>query len=171
MKTSKNYLKRLFEFATCETILCLKNKFYNQTDGVAMGSPLAPVLANLYMDYHKKISLSAYSNTRPIMYKRFVEDIFAAFNTFSEAMFFFECFSSRHPNIKLTVETEDRRQEKIEDNIHRKKPVSEAFSCEFCEISENTFSYRTPSLTASEKKISNFLFRDIFISNVNSNLT
>ena len=33
------------------------------------------------------------------------------------------------------------------------------------------FSYRTPPVAASEKEISNFLFRDIFISNVSNNLT
>ena len=38
--------------------------------------------------------------------------------------------------------------------IHRKTPVPETmaqvFSCEFCEISKNTFFYRTPLLAASE---------------------
>ena len=28
--------------------------------------------------------------------------------------------------------------------------LAQVFSCEFCEISKNTFSYRTPSVTAFE---------------------
>ena len=38
--------KELFLFATSQTHFVFNSKFYNQTDGVAMGSPLAPVLAN-----------------------------------------------------------------------------------------------------------------------------
>ena len=44
---NKNELKRLFEFASKETHFLFKGAFYDQVDGVAMGSPLAPVLANL----------------------------------------------------------------------------------------------------------------------------
>ena len=45
LKLSKNELKRLFEFATKETHFLFKGNFYDQVDGVAMGSPLAPVVA------------------------------------------------------------------------------------------------------------------------------
>ena len=31
-----------------------------------------------------------------------------------------------------------------------KKRLAQVFSCEFCEISKNTFSYRTPPVPASE---------------------
>lgn len=47
LKRNKNELKRLFEFATKETHFLFNGAFYIQVDGVAMGSPLAPVLANL----------------------------------------------------------------------------------------------------------------------------
>ena len=30
----------------------LEGTFYDQIDGVAMGSPLGPVLANLFIGYH-----------------------------------------------------------------------------------------------------------------------
>ena len=33
-----------------------------------------------------------------------------------------------------------------------KKILTQVFSCEFCEISKDTFSYRTPSVAASEKE-------------------
>ena len=32
-----------------------------------------------------------------------------------------------------------------------KETLAQVFSCEFCEISKNTFSYRTPLVAASEK--------------------
>ena len=33
----------------------------------------------------------------------------------------------------------------------KKETLAQAFSCEFCKISENTFSYRTPTVAASVK--------------------
>ena len=53
--SSKNELKRLFEFATKETHFLFKGNFYDQVHGVAMGSPLAPVLTNLFMGHHENI--------------------------------------------------------------------------------------------------------------------
>ena len=49
-------LKRPFSFAAAETHFLFKGSFYDQMDGVAMGSPLAPVLANLFMGHHEKKS-------------------------------------------------------------------------------------------------------------------
>ena len=40
-----------------------------------MGSPLGPVLANLFMDYHKKEWLQEFGKGKFLMYKRYVDDI------------------------------------------------------------------------------------------------
>ena len=34
----------------------------------------------------------------------------------------------------------------------KKETLAQVFSCEFCQISKNTFSYRTPPMAASEIK-------------------
>ena len=34
----------------------------------------------------------------------------------------------------------------------KKEILTQVFSCEFCEISKNTFCYRTPLVAASERK-------------------
>ena len=41
-------------------IFLFKGKFYDQIDGVVMGSPLAPVLANVFMGHSEKEWLSNY---------------------------------------------------------------------------------------------------------------
>ena len=87
-----------------------KNKFYDQIDGVAMGSPLAPVLANLFMGHHEHIWLSQYENTKPLFYRRYVDDIFAVFKTKNDAILFFNYLNSRHPNLKFTMETEKNNE-------------------------------------------------------------
>ena len=45
--------KELPLFATPQTHFIFSSKFYNQIDGVGMGSPLAPVLANIFMGFYK----------------------------------------------------------------------------------------------------------------------
>ena len=39
----------------------------------------------------------------------------------------------------------------------KKETLQQVFSCEFCEISKNTFSYRTPPVAASGIKIFDIL--------------
>ena len=53
LKITKNELKKLFDSATSGTHVLFDGSLYNQIDGVAMGSPLSPVLANLFMGYHE----------------------------------------------------------------------------------------------------------------------
>ena len=57
-------LKSLFHFATSQTHFLFKGSFYDQVDGVAMGSPLAPVLANRLMGHHKNIWLENYKASK-----------------------------------------------------------------------------------------------------------
>ena len=42
-------LRKLLQFATKKSHFLFDGKYYDQIDGVAMGSPLGPVLANLFM--------------------------------------------------------------------------------------------------------------------------
>ena len=53
LNITKKELKKLFLFATSQTHFIFNGKFYNQIDGVAMGSPLAPVLANIFMGFYE----------------------------------------------------------------------------------------------------------------------
>ena len=53
LNITKNDLKKLFLFAASQTRFIFNSKFYNQIDGVAMGSPLVPVLANIFMGFHE----------------------------------------------------------------------------------------------------------------------
>ena len=48
---TKKELKKFFLFATSQTHFIFNSKFYNQIDGVAMGSPFAPVLANIFLGF------------------------------------------------------------------------------------------------------------------------
>ena len=53
LNITRKELKKLFLFATSQTHFIFNSKSYNQIDGVTMGSPLAPVLANIFMGFHE----------------------------------------------------------------------------------------------------------------------
>ena len=54
LNISEKGLRSLFNFATSETHFLFKGKFYDQIYGIAMGSPIAPVLANLFMGHYEQ---------------------------------------------------------------------------------------------------------------------
>ena len=103
---NKKDLKQLFMIATAQTHFLFDGKYYDQTDGVAMGSPLAPILANIFMGTHEQNWLNDYSNSKPLFYRRYVDDIFCIFNNETEAKLFYDYINTRHRNIKFTFETE-----------------------------------------------------------------
>ena len=59
---TKKERKKLLLFATSQTHFIFNSKFYNQIDGVAKGSPLAPVLANIFMGVYDFMKLSGLMN-------------------------------------------------------------------------------------------------------------
>ena len=77
------------------------NEIYDQTDGVSTGSPLAPILANLFMVYHKKDWIENAQVVKPTFYKIYVDDIFGVFESESDAEKFHTNLNTKHKNIKL----------------------------------------------------------------------
>ena len=74
LNITRKELKKLFLFATSKTHFIFNSKFYNQIDGVAMGSPLAPVLANIFMGFHESKWLNEYNLNKSKFYLRYVEE-------------------------------------------------------------------------------------------------
>ena len=80
MNITKKELKKLSLFTTSQTHFIFNSKFYYQIDGVAMGSPLAPVLANIFMGFYESKWLNEYNLQKSKLYLRYVDDILAAFD-------------------------------------------------------------------------------------------
>ena len=80
--------KELFLFATSQTHFTFNSKFYNQIDGVAMGSLLAPVLANIFMGFYESKWLNEHNLNKPKFYLRYVDDILAAFDKEQDSLIF-----------------------------------------------------------------------------------
>ena len=88
LNITRKELKKLFLFATSQTYFIFNSKFYNQIDGVAMGSSLAPVLANIFIGFHESKWLNQYNLNKPNFYLWYVDDILAAFDNEQDSFIF-----------------------------------------------------------------------------------
>ena len=68
LNITRKELKKLFFFATSHTHFIFNSKLYNQIDEVAMGSPLAPVLANIFVAFHGSKWLNKCNLNKPKFY-------------------------------------------------------------------------------------------------------
>ena len=73
-------LKTLLEFATKKSQFIFYGKFYEPTDGVAMGSPVGPVLAHIFMCYFEEKWVMT-RNALPSIWFRYVDDTFTMFHS------------------------------------------------------------------------------------------
>ena len=106
LKITPDELRKLFHFATSRSHFSFKQGIYDQVDGVAMGSPLGPVLANVFMGYHERNWITNYDHSKPLFYTRYVDDIFCLFNREDECDVFLDYMNRQHPNIRFTIEKE-----------------------------------------------------------------
>ena len=75
---------------------------YHQKDGVAMGNNLAPPFAILYM-HDLESSLLRSAPASPVLYKRYIDDVFIVWNLGPELLqSFLDHFNNADPNIKFT---------------------------------------------------------------------
>ena len=98
-------LKKLLEFATKKTHFLFDGKYNDQIDSVAMGSPLVPVLANIFMCHFEERWVMN-GNICPSLGFRYVDDTFTMFNNKDSANEFYSIKNSRHNRIKFTIEFE-----------------------------------------------------------------
>ena len=76
----KHDFRNLLNIATKESFFLFNNKYYKQVDGVAMGSPLGPALANIFMcSFESKWLQDCSNDFKPVFYTCSVDDVFAVF--------------------------------------------------------------------------------------------
>ena len=79
---NKEQFKTLLEFAAKGSFFLFNGKFYVQDDGVAMGSPIAPAFANIFLCHWEEIWLKKCPKQfQPLYYRRFMDDTFVLFRS------------------------------------------------------------------------------------------
>ena len=71
-----------------QTHFLFTNKFYNQIDGVPMGSPLATILANTFMGFYESKWTNKNNLNKLKFYLKYVDDIIAVFDKEQDSLNF-----------------------------------------------------------------------------------
>ena len=77
----------LLEFCLTNTSFIFQGRYHEQTEGAAMGSPLSPIIANLYMEAFEKEAISTAPDPSTF-WRRFVDDTFVIIQKEKEDSFF-----------------------------------------------------------------------------------
>ena len=92
----------LLEFCVKTTYFTFQGKMYGQVKGAAMGSPISPIVANLFMEDLETKALATAPST-PKIWKRFVDDTFTIIQK-TQKDAFLEHINSIDTNIHFTYE-------------------------------------------------------------------
>jgi hypothetical protein len=103
-KITKRVFKNILK-ACSENIFLYNNRVYKQIDGLSMGSPLAPILANWFVAKIESKLLEDSAIKQPKFYKRYVDDIFAVFESKEDRDVFYNHLNNAHNNMQFTMET------------------------------------------------------------------
>ena len=97
--------------------LCLKNScfqfennYYKQIFGIAMGNPLSPVLASLFLEHVESEMLPGYSGVQPIFWKRYVDDVLSLVSKNFDLENYLDFINSLYPTLKFTYEWESNNK-------------------------------------------------------------
>ena len=120
----------LIKLCVGSTVFTFDGHGFKQKFGVAMGSPLSPVLANLCMEFlESEYILNCSDNIRPLLWYRYVDDVFIIYQKDDECFDNFLNFvNNLIPSIKFTVENEVDNKLPFLDVLVHHNPVTHAFS-------------------------------------------
>lgn len=104
LNISKADLIDLLRAATKNQLFQFDGALYEQTDGVAMGSPLGPLLANVFMCSIEE-NLEQHGQL-PRYYRRYVDDTLTVMPDRVTAGQFLDTLNSTHPSLQFTMEVE-----------------------------------------------------------------
>ena len=125
----------LLEFCLTNTYFLFQGKYYEQVQGAAMGSPISPLIANIFMEEFEVKALSSIPHPSSL-WLRFVDDTFVI-NRAEHSQDLLHHINNQNPHIQVTVEPTQQGSLPFLDTLVTIEP-------------DNTFSttvYRKPTHT------------------------
>ena len=108
-KDLADFMIEMLEFVLKHNVMEYKQMVFKQIFGIAMGTPLAPVLANLYLAFLERTlqAKAVESNIMwPILYKRFIDDCFIIYQgNKTNLLKFVDLFNSLVGSITLSLQS------------------------------------------------------------------
>ncbi|CAF1345844.1 unnamed protein product [Adineta ricciae] len=99
-------MRYLLETTTKETNFIFNDKIYSQTNGIAMGSPLGPLFADIYVNYLEERLLPRLKRNGLLYWKRYVDDTFAIVEKHANVEKIVDILNSFDNDIVFTFEEE-----------------------------------------------------------------
>ena len=104
---NKSEFKNLSSLATQESCFIFNDVLYKQKNGVAMGSPLGPTMANIFLSFYEIQFLEQCSKEfKPVFYRRYVDDIFVLFESAEHLSKLRNYFNTCDANMSFSFEQE-----------------------------------------------------------------
>ena len=111
-------LKKLLELCVCDNTFVFNGKVWKQVDGVAMGSSLSPLPANIYMArLEEEFYFKESRDFSPTFYRRYVDDTFCIFKKLEHADQFMSFVNTVDPSIQFDMELEVNSQLPFLDTV------------------------------------------------------
>ena len=73
--TQQKNITSLLEFCLTSTYFIFQGRYFEQQEGAAMGSPISPIVTNLYMENFANKAINS-APQLPLFWRRFVDDTF-----------------------------------------------------------------------------------------------
>ena len=136
---TKTIFRNSLNYCLKDNVFIFNSEFFKQVDGCAMGSPLAPILADIFMNHllerkierldhdYLNITFLGYKNFVSFNLKvfvRYVDDTLAVFDSEEEADKFLEYLNGLHSSIKFTCDKEAFEKLPLLDLLLIKDPYS-----------------------------------------------
>ncbi|XP_065667600.1 uncharacterized protein LOC136087905 [Hydra vulgaris] len=138
---SKVQFKKLLKISTSGSHFLFGGKYYDQTDGVAMGSPLAPILANIFVGYHEQTWVNNCSFTAPFFINESLPKLLK-----SHVVYKFSCAgcnasyigeTSRHLATRINEHLKSDKQSHIFKHLNLSLNCKNLANCDSFEILDN----------------------------------
>ena len=98
----------LMELTTKSVSFSFNDTMYRQVDGISMGSPIGPILANVFVGFYEKLLFDRFP--KPYSYLRYVDDTFTCLSSRNESLSFSHCLNHLHHSLTFSMDEEKDNQ-------------------------------------------------------------